>query len=90
MEELTVASANHVRAHVLSIKYSDGSSNQVDFAPFIFTADHPDYEQFKSIDTFKQFKVEDGNINWDDYTMIFPVEDLYHNTILPSAFSQSA
>jgi hypothetical protein len=25
---------------------------------------------------FKQFEIIDGNLNWNDYDMIFPVSDL--------------
>lgn len=81
MPELSIKSATHQIGHILSIEFSDGHVEHVDFAPFIFASGHPDYEPYKSIERFKRFDLVDGNLNWDDYTMIFPVEDLYHNRI---------
>ena len=82
MSELSVKTAQHKTGHILEIKFSDGHIENVDFAPFIFSSGHPDYESYKSIDKFLKFDIIDGNLNWDDYTMIFPIEDLYHNKIM--------
>ena len=30
---------------------------------------------------FKQFKIVDGNLNWNDYDLIFPIYDLYQGKI---------
>lgn len=82
MSELSVKSASHKIGHILDIEFNDGHRECVDFATFIFTSGHPDYDKYKSVDEFLKFKIIDGNLNWDDYTMIFPVEDLYQNTIV--------
>ncbi|MEX0730674.1 MAG: DUF2442 domain-containing protein [Aquisalimonadaceae bacterium] len=82
MSELSVKSATHRVGHILEIEFNDGQVTCVDFAPFIFSSGHPDYEPYKSVDTFLGYEIVDGNLNWDDYTMIFPVEDLYHNRLI--------
>lgn len=82
MSELLVKSATHKVDHILEIEFTDGHVQCVDFAPFIFSSGHPDYERYKSVDSFLEFKIVDGNLNWDDYTIIFPVEDLYHNRLI--------
>lgn len=82
MSDLSVKTAKHKIGHILEIEFNDGYIVNVDFAPFIFSCGHPDYEKYKSIDAFLEFDIVDGNLNWDDYTMIFPVEDLYHNRIV--------
>jgi len=30
---------------------------------------------------FQEYKLVDGNLNWNDYDMIFPLEDLYRGKI---------
>lgn len=82
MSALFVKSAKHLKSHILEIEFSDGEYRVIDFAPFIFSVGHPDYERYKSEVGFLDFKIEDGNLNWDDYTMIFPVEDLYTGNLL--------
>lgn len=82
MSELLVKDARHKKSHILEITFSDGSITNVDFAPFIFSAGHPDYEKYKSQEKFLSFDIIDGNLNWDDYTMIFPVSDLYSGKLI--------
>ncbi len=82
MSELLVKSVKHLKSHILEIEFTNGHSKTVDFAPFIFSSSHPDYDKYKSESDFLRFEVINGNLNWDDYTMIFPVEDLYINKLL--------
>ena len=84
MSELLVEKAIHLTSHILEIEFNNGHKTVVDFAPFIFSVGHPDYEPYKKLDTFLKYEIIDGNLNWDDYTMIFPVEDLYANKIFKS------
>lgn len=82
MSELSVKGVNPKIGHILEIEFTDGHKEDVDFAPFIFSSNHPDYEKYKSVDEFLKFEIVDGNLNWDDYTMIFPIEDLYRNRLV--------
>jgi len=82
MSKLSVVDTRHLTGHILEITFSDGHKSVVDFAPFIFSVGHPDYEPYKNVETFLTFYIEDGNLNWGDYTMIFPVEDLYSSRII--------
>jgi uncharacterized protein DUF2442 len=84
MLELSIKTVKHETGHILNIEFNDGHSTAVDFAPFIFSTGHPDIEKYKSIDNFLTYQIIDGNLNWDDYNMIFSIEDLYHNQIIKS------
>ena len=57
-------------------------THEVDFAPFIFSFGHPDLEPYKSVDKFLGFEIINGNLNWDEDTMIFHIEDLYYNRLM--------
>ena len=81
MPEISVLKATHITGHILKIEFSDSHVSVVDFAPFIFSDGHPDYDAYKDISRFLQFDLLDGNLSWDDYTMIFPVENLYENKL---------
>ena len=82
MSELLVKDARHKIGHILVIEFNDGHKENVDFSSFIFSSHHPDDEKYKWIDEFIKFDIIDGNLNWDDYAMIFPVEDLYRNRLV--------
>ena len=32
---------------------------------------------------FKQYELDDGDLEWNDYDLCFPIADLYENTIAP-------
>lgn len=82
MSGLSVKYAKHLKSHILELEFSDGATKIIDFAPFIFSVGHPDYEKYKSESVFLSYDIIDGNLNWDDYTMIFPIEDLYENRLV--------
>jgi hypothetical protein len=43
---------------------------------------NPSYEKYKTIDVFKKFKIENGNIVWGkNWDLIFKIDKLYKNTI---------
>jgi hypothetical protein len=42
---------------------------------------HPGIRKYQEELLFKQFKIVDGNLNWNDYEMIFPLEDIYKGKI---------
>ena len=76
---LYVERASHLDGYVLSLDFSSGVTKQVDFAPFILNASHPDVQKYRDLEMFKQFTVADGDLYWNDYELCFPVADLYQN-----------
>ena len=77
MAELFIVSIQHIESHILELTFSDKHIQRVDFTRFVFSNAHPDYQHYKSVSKFLNYKLIDGNLNWDDYTMIFAIEDLY-------------
>ena len=82
MNIIAVTSAEHIGDYKVHVHFSDGASQVIDFLPFLQSFRHPDYEQYFDLEYFKRFKIIEGNINWDDYNLIFPVDDLYEGRLL--------
>ncbi len=61
--------------------FSDGKEHVVDFEPFLKSARNPMATCYRDLLAFKQFRLEDGNLNWNDYEMCFVLEDLYNNDV---------
>jgi hypothetical protein len=76
-ELIEVQSAKYTGNFVLHITFSDGCVRLVDFKPFLANSLHPSIRQYLDENKFRQFEIVDGNINWNNYELIFPVEDLY-------------
>ena len=65
----------------IKLFFSDGTFQLVDFGPFLEKSQHPSIRKYLDLDRFKNFKIIDGNLNWNDYDLIFPVADLYEGRI---------
>ena len=66
----------------LHIFFSDGTSQTVDFKPFILAHPHPQYNRYIEPKIFKKFTIEHGNVVWGKNSdMIFPIEQLYRGIV---------
>lgn len=67
--------AGDVKLHIF---FNDGTSQIVDFRPFITANPHPQYNRYIEPKNFKKFKIEYGNVVWGkNWDMVFPIEQLY-------------
>ncbi|MDP4579129.1 MAG: DUF2442 domain-containing protein, partial [Saprospiraceae bacterium] len=63
------------------IFFNDGVCKLVDFKLFLENSSHPAIKKYLDEFKFKQFLILDGNLNWNDYDLIFPIADLYQGII---------
>jgi len=81
----SVVKAEYVGDYTLEIAFSDGHKNFVSLKDFLFrraNQNDPCVSKFADEECFKKFYIEDGNLNWDDFDMIFPLEDLYSKNVI--------
>lgn len=78
---LRVEDAKYAGGYRIRIYFSDGVHRTVDFKAFLNSFGHPSLKKYLSPKCFSQFEVKDGNLNWNDYEMIFPVADLYEGKV---------
>lgn len=80
-EILLIESANYIGDFAIRISFTDKTEKLVDFKPFLTKSMHPSIKKYLDESQFLSFRVVDGNLNWDDYDMIFPVWDLHQGKI---------
>jgi hypothetical protein len=78
---IEIKSVNYIGDYAIRILFSDGVNKLVDFKTFLESSSHPSIRKYLDETKFKQFTILDGNLNWNDYDLIFPVQDLYQGTI---------
>jgi hypothetical protein len=78
---IEIKSANYIGDFAVRLLFNDGTMRLVDFKPFLETSLHPSIRKYLNENKFKQFEIVDGNLNWNDYDLIFPLEDLYKGEI---------
>ena len=79
---LRVKEASYVPRYRVDVTFNDGTSRIVDFGPFLKQARNPMFTKYRELKAFKSFHIQDGDLMWGDYEMIFPITDLYNGTIL--------
>ena len=67
----------------LNIWFSDGTTQSVDFRPYILSHPHPQYNRYIEPKYFKKFRLEHGNVVWGkNWDLVFPLEQLYSGKII--------
>lgn len=78
---IEITSANYIGDYTIRLFFNDGTEKLVDFKPFLFKSLHLSISKYMDENLFQQFKISDGNLNWNDYDLIFPINDLYEGVI---------
>jgi len=81
VDSIEVKSAQFIGDYAIRVFFNDGFCRLVDFTPFLEASLHPAIRKYLDEAKFKKFQIVDGNLNWNDYDMIFPIEDLYKGEI---------
>ncbi len=80
-EIIEVKSAQYIGDFAIRILFSDGFNRLVDFKYFLESSLHPSIRKYLDEDKFKTYQIVEGNLNWNDYDLIFPIEDLYQGKL---------
>lgn len=78
---IEITDVEHVSGLKLRIKFNDCNERLIDFEPFLRNSRHPEIRKYMNPDVFKQFKIEYGDLIWNDYDLCFPISDLYEGKI---------
>jgi DUF971 family protein len=78
---IEITSARYIGDYAIRIYFSDGVNKLVDFKTFLESSFHPSIRKYLDEALFKEYRIIDGNLNWNDYDLIFPIEDLYEGEI---------
>ena len=73
--------AKYEGGYKLRLLFSDGMARTVDFEPFLKRSLNPMIRKYLQLDLFKAFTVENGDLQWNDYDLCFPIADLYAGDI---------
>ena len=75
--KINVEKAKYLGDYAFRLRFSDGTEKLVDFKSFLKKSQHPSIRKYLKEELFSNFQIVDGNLNWNDYDLIFPVWDLY-------------
>lgn len=78
---ILVTKIQYLGKYKLGISFNDNKKQIVDFYPFLSNSLNPLIKKYIDTNEFKKFKISDGDLEWNDYDLCFPVADLYENKI---------
>lgn len=78
---LEVKGAEFFAGYKLKLSFSDGKEEIVDFESFLKRSKNPHIRKYLDPSLFRSFELTQGNVNWNDYDLIFPVADLYNGKL---------
>ncbi len=78
---IDIVHAEQVSDYRLKLYFSDGAERIIDFEPFLRGSRNPMIRAYLDPEKFANFKLEYGELVWDDYGLCFPIADLYENGI---------
>ena len=83
MNSLTVTAAHYLADYRLAVSFSDGTTQEIDFAPVLDQFSPTDYRAvYRQFEYFRAFAIENGNLVWgEDWDLIFPVWKLHQNRL---------
>ena len=78
---ISIEKAKYINDYKIYLQFNDGKENILDFENFILKSQHPDIKKYQDKDLFKNFNLEYGELEWNDYDLVFPIYDLYKGNI---------
>lgn len=78
---LEIVGAEYASGYKIRLAFNDGTKRVMDFGPFLRKAMNPDIAKYRQLRNFKKFHLHYGDLMWEDFEMIFPMEDLHRGEI---------
>ena len=77
-----VVEAKYIEKHKIEVVFNDNTRQTIDFGKWLKTHPHPQHNKYRSIELFKQFYIEGGNLLWGkNWDLVFHILSLYNNDL---------
>jgi hypothetical protein len=80
-KELKINKVEYLGEFKLKLLFSNDFVQIIDFENFLRNSNHPSIRKYLISKNFKKYTLKNGDLMWGDFELIFPVLDLYHNSI---------
>lgn len=80
---VNIEKVKYLGDYKLKLAFNDGVEQVIDFGPFLSNSLNPFINKYLDLKEFMKFELDNGDLEWNDYDLCFPVADLYENNISP-------
>lgn len=74
---IEIINAKYLEGYKIQITFNDKTEVIVDFEEFLSNSQHPGIKKYLDVEKFKAFQLCDGDLDWNNFDLCFPVSDLY-------------
>ena len=78
---ISITRADYINEYKIRFFFSDGVERIIDFGEVLSSAKNPMTKKYLDKNQFKNFTIEFGDIQWNDYEMCFPIWDIHEGNI---------
>jgi len=78
---LSIKSAEYAGDYKVKLLFKNGVERLIDFSGFLGKSKNTQIRKYLNTNTFKSFAVDNGDLQWNDYDLCFPLADLYEGKI---------
>lgn len=76
---ILIENADYLNGYKIRLHFNDKTTQTIDFENFILSSHNPHIAKYSDLEIFKKFSITDGDLEWNDYDLCFPIADLYEN-----------
>lgn len=78
---IEITQAHHLKDYKIEFEFNNQTKKIIDFENFLKQAKNPMIKKYLNLETFKHFSLRDGDIDWNDYELCFPIADIYEELL---------
>ena len=81
MKTIAITQAKYLGEYEIYFMFSDQTEQTIDFSRFLNRSRNPMTRKFLDQKLFRNFKIEFGDIVWNDYELCFPIGHLHEGNV---------
>ncbi len=80
-ELISITEAHYTTGYSIEMTFNDNTRQTINFEPFLMKSVHAHVNKYLDKGKFKKFLLIEGNLNWHNNELTFPLADLYAGVI---------
>jgi hypothetical protein len=81
MKSIKIIDAKYLEDYKILLTFNDSQSKIVDFNDLLKSTPYQNEKKFIDKELFKQFKIDLGDLIWNDFDMCFQAKNLYNGIL---------
>jgi len=81
MKIVKITEAKYIDNYKIQFQFNTNETKVIDFKAFLRNTPYNNEKKYLNLENFQKFRVEMGDLIWNDYDMCFQAKNLYKNIL---------